>query len=47
MGQISGLWTQGIERKLCLEELISNLRLFLSAKGYLAMLRSSGGVAVE
>jgi hypothetical protein len=39
MGQISGLWTQGLEWKWCLGEPISNLRLFLSAKGLLGCVK--------
>jgi hypothetical protein len=42
MGWISGLWTQGFKWKLCLEEPISNLRKFLSAKrllGHVTKLR--------
>jgi hypothetical protein len=48
MGRISGLWTQGFEWKWCSEEPISNLRVFLSAKGLLGhvtkLRRSSGRI---
>jgi hypothetical protein len=51
MGQISGLWTQGFKWKWCSEEPISNLRVFLSAKGLLGRVtklrRSRGRIKLQ